>query len=405
MRIIISAFACLPNRGSEPGVGYDASISLARNHEVTIITDSANKPFIDPVISNLRHKQINFIFLGPRLMSKLRNRQTEWLYYLLWQIRAYLTAKSMHKIKPFDVAIHLTYVNAWVPPLLGLLSIPFLWFAGNLQTTPLKFLSMMDPKQAISESIRNLVLISMGKIARITASRTNTCVVTSSPQSVWGKNVKIIPSVIGGLSHLDVNRINKNAPLNKRFTQTFRVISVGRLLGWKGFGMGLRGFALFHQRFPSSEYWIIGDGPEKKYLTRLANHLRIQDVVRFVPWLPRDQVLEFLSQANVLLHPSLHETLGYVILEAMANACPVICLDTCGPSLVVDQEFGFKIKVTRPDHVISEISKCLSILAENSELQERMGIAALSHSRNWHLENRLTQIESWLQEIVLGKEK
>jgi glycosyltransferase involved in cell wall biosynthesis len=60
-----------------------------------------------------------------------------------------------------------------------------------------------------------------------------------------------------------------------RNTNPFRLISLGRLLHWKGFHLGLAAFVQFQRDFPESEYWIIGDGPERSRLDRLAKRMGV----------------------------------------------------------------------------------------------------------------------------------
>ena len=44
MKILLSAFACAPNTGSEPGVGWRWAIELAKQHEVVVVTDATRSP-------------------------------------------------------------------------------------------------------------------------------------------------------------------------------------------------------------------------------------------------------------------------------------------------------------------------------------------------------------------------
>ena len=125
---------------------------------------------------------------------------------------------------------------------------------------------------------------------------------------------------------------------------------MGRLLHWKGFHLGLRAFA--QADLSEAEYWVCGDGAEWDRLHQLVKELKIESQVKFWGKLPRDQVLEKLGQCHVLVHPSLHDSGGWVCLEAMAAGRPVICLDLGGPAVQVTQETGFKIPATTPEESI-----------------------------------------------------
>nr|BAL55900.1 glycosyl transferase family 1 [uncultured Chloroflexota bacterium] len=153
--------------------------------------------------------------------------------------------------------------------------------------------------------------------------------------------------------------------------------------------MGLRAFARIHRIYPKSEYWLVGNGTETPYLRRLASESGVENAVKFLPWQPRERLWQLLKEIDVLVHPSLHEQFGYVILEAMAAGRPVICVDVGGPSLLVEEEFGFKIPVSNPKQVVDELVNALHQLITQPEKRLQMGKNA-----------RRTALEKWSWEIV-----
>jgi glycosyltransferase involved in cell wall biosynthesis len=161
---------------------------------------------------------------------------------------------------------------------------------------------------------------------------------------------------------------------------------LGRLLTWKGFEIGLRAFARIHAEVPGAVYSIVGDGPARKRLETVAQSLGIARKVEFCGQLPRVQALEKLAQSTVLIHPSLHDSGGWVCLEAMAAGRPVICLDVGGPATQVTDDTGFRIKPRSPEQTIEEIAGVMGILANNRGLVQRMGAAGRAHlARNYSL--------------------
>jgi glycosyltransferase involved in cell wall biosynthesis len=100
----------------------------------------------------------------------------------------------------------------------------------------------------------------------------------------------------------------------------FRAISIGNLLCWKGFDLGIAAFAQLASKRPQAEYWILGDGPERLRLEAMAARLGIKNSVRFFARVSRQEVLSRLAQCDVLIHPSSHDSGFWVSLEAMAAA-------------------------------------------------------------------------------------
>jgi glycosyltransferase involved in cell wall biosynthesis len=144
------------------------------------------------------------------------------------------------------------------------------------------------------------------------------------------------------------------------------------MLGWKGFSMGLAAFARLRRQVRDAEYLLVGDGPERPHLERLAHRLGCADAVRFLGWLPREDTLRLLADVDVLVHPSLHEQFGFVLLEAMAAGRPVLGLDVAGPHHVVGADGGILLPASSPAQVVGGLHTAMERLASNrGELLDR----------------------------------
>jgi glycosyltransferase involved in cell wall biosynthesis len=91
--------------------------------------------------------------------------------------------------------------------------------------------------------------------------------------------------------------------------------------------------------------------------------------------LPREEVLNKLKKCHILVHPSLHDSGGFVCLEAMAAGRPVVCLDLGGPGAQVTKESGFKISAHDSEQVVRDMAETMICLANDPELRNRMGKA------------------------------
>ncbi len=180
----------------------------------------------------------------------------------------------------------------------------------------------------------------------------------------------------------------------------FRLISMARLLHWKGLHLGIRAFAQANLS-EDAEYWIAGAGPERQTLEALANSLGVGSRVKFLGRLPRNQTLEKLSEAHILVHPSLHDSGGWVCLEAMAAGRPVVCLDTGGPSTQVTDQTGIKVPVSNPEQVVQDLAQAITTLAQDTYLRHRMSQAGRQRVReqfSWEAKGQ--QLAKLYAEIV-----
>jgi len=91
-------------------------------------------------------------------------------------------------------------------------------------------------------------------------------------------------------------------------------------------------------------YTVIGDGPERSKLEKLAVSLNIQDRVYFKGFLPHTETLKFLEKSDLFIMVSAPETFGLVYLEAMAKGCIVIGTKNWGiDGIVLDKKNGFLV--------------------------------------------------------------
>jgi glycosyltransferase involved in cell wall biosynthesis len=93
----------------------------------------------------------------------------------------------------------------------------------------------------------------------------------------------------------------------------------------------LRAWALARGELGDRQLAIVGAGRDEKYaasLRCLAAELGISEDVVFVGGVPLEETVAFYQAADVFVYPSLNETFGLPILEAMACGCPVVTSDT-----------------------------------------------------------------------------
>lgn len=380
MKILISAYSCEPNQGSERGVGWNFVREVAKYNQVWVLTrPDESKEAIEAELVRNPIPNLQFVYFTlPFWQDSLRWGQSGamQIHYYLWQIQAYFVARQLHQKLDFDLAHHVTFVKYSSPSFLSLLSIPFVWGpVGGGENCPYAFWSDFSFKNKIYETLRILArwLGEIDPFARITAKRSAivygaTKDTATRVQKMGAKSIEIFSAI--ALSELEIEQL---AQCPSPDVNPVRFISIARLLHWKGIHLGLRAFA--RANLPNSEYWILGDGAEMARLQALALNLGIRDRVKFWGLLSREEVLVKLGQCSVLIHPSLHDSGAGVCLEAMAAGRPVICLDLGGPAEQVTSSTGFKVKADRPQQAVRELAQVMIKLGQNPELCRTMGKA------------------------------
>ncbi len=384
LKVLISAYACDPTRGSEPGVGWNWVRQLSRSHDLWVVTRSKNREVIEHHRAAL-DGNVHFIYfdLPPWSRRWKRGRRGIHLYYFLWQVGIYPLCRRLHRRVGFDLAHHVTCVNYWMPTLLPLLPAPLIWSAAGGEAAPKEFWLSFGAQGKCLDLLRDAAqnLMHCNPLLHLVTRRTALSLVTT-PQTeervrgLGGRRTLLFPQA--ALDDEDCRRLSrpKAAP-----GKPLRVVSLGGLGHWKGFEFGVRAFARLHRLRPECEYWLIGDGPERQRLERLAARLGVGRHVTFWGDVPRQQALEKLTECDLLLYPSLHDSGSWACIEAMAAGLPVVCLDLGGPALHVDAQTGFKIAARSPRQVVDDLSAALLRMADDPAARSRVGQAAAAAAR------------------------
>lgn len=161
MKILISAYAFEPNRGSEPGVGWNLVREIAKYHEVWVLTrPDESKEAIEAELEQNPIPNLNVIYFTlPFWQNSLRWGQLGGIqiHFYLWQIQSYFVARQLYAQIGFDLAHHITFTKYYIPSFLVLLPIPFIWGPlGGGEFTPKAFWQDFSLKAKVYETARNI---------------------------------------------------------------------------------------------------------------------------------------------------------------------------------------------------------------------------------------------------------
>jgi glycosyltransferase involved in cell wall biosynthesis len=376
IRICISAYACDPTRGSEPGIGWNLVREVARRHRVWAITRRKNQTIISRELQRAPLPNLSMVYfdLPKSALGWKRGRLGIEVYYRLWHLLTRGLVQRLHRDVRLDLTHHVTFGRYWGPTSLAYVSTPFVWGpVGGAETAPAAFLADFDRRGRAYEFLRHRArrwsewAPSVRKAVEQAALGLAVTPETRARLLAIGTRRVELFSAMG----FDRNNYEYLSHLPTPPAAPLRFISIGRLLHWKGFHLGLKAFA--SAALPDSEYWLVGDGPERSNLADLVRKLGLEDRVRFCGPLTRAETLETLSACHALVHPSLHDSGGWVCLEAMAAARPVICLNLGGPAEQVTDRAGIRVEATNPEQAVADLAQAMSELGCNSELRQAMG--------------------------------
>lgn len=382
LRILLSAYACEPDRGSEPGIGWQWAVTLARRgHEVWVLTRANNREAIERAGAVAPDGNLHFVYYDLPAYARWWKRGGRGVrfYYFLWQWGAYRAARKLCSTVRFDLVHHITFGVFRQPSFLAFLDLPFIFGpVGGGESAPHALRKTYSIRGRVIDRLRDLANAAVRLDPLMAAVFRRSALIVCKT----GETLDCIPEKYRHkcLVQPEVGIDPASpfaAPPRNRDDGCFRILFVGRLVYWKGLHLGLMAFARLKEMHPCSRLTVIGSGPDERWLRGLARRLGIEREVTWTPWLTRAAVMRSYGLHDVFLFPSLHDSSGNAVLEALAAGLPVVCLNTGGPAVLVDSSCGYKVPAGEPQSVVDDLARALALLAADPPQRRALSVSAV----------------------------
>jgi len=386
-RVLLSAYQCGPGQGSVSQIGWEWYSRLAEHAAVTLVTHVRNRTVLDSQALPAPDSQIVYVdteaLAGPlySIASRLFPRSQHAVFlissldFFAFDRRAFRMLRAMQRGgQVWDVVHCVTPVSPIASPTLHRLGVPVVLgpWNGGLKS-PTTFPEFMKQDSGWLYPIRNLGRIAefinhgIARSAKVLTATAAT--VESIPRAYMDKNFHMLENGV------DLDQFRPTAwPANPSPENPLQVLFVGRLIPIKGVSMMLDAVKKISITIPV-ELTLIGDGPERESLEAQSISLAIHRSVHFRGNLKLDEVSAAMRNAHVFCLPSVRESGGAVLLEAMASARPVIAVKHGGPAELVTDEVGHAIEPLGRDYVIDELTSDLQSVVQFPELWKQKGLA------------------------------
>ena len=329
VKILLSALACAPDKGSEPEVGYRTLLAAASVHDVWLITDASNVSSLNAALAD--HPRRDRIHLhgvdfamsqpghGPRNVVEYQR------HYDRWQRTIGRLAVSLDGEHDFDLVHHVTLASYWTRAGVAVVDKPFVWGpVGGGVEPPWRLLTELGPQGVVEDLLRFIGRRTIGRLPSTRrAPRRAVVALAQNAETARRLSTNGHVRVLCNAVAVDPSDLPPAAPPQPR------VAFVGRLTGWKAPMLALRTLRYVTHR--EVELHFYGDGPERARLEAKAGRWGLTDRVVYHGWVPRRRLLDDLAHVAALLHPALHEEAGLSIAEALTMGVPVVALAHGGP--------------------------------------------------------------------------
>lgn len=383
LRVLVSAYQCGEGMGSVSQIGWEWYSRLSAACQVTLLTHVRNRPALIQSGAPLAGSEIIYIdtewFAGPLYRFAAwcfpRSEHPKFLIASLdFFVYDWLAVRQMRLRQQagetFDIVHAVTPVSPMAATRLHRLGIPVIlgpWNGGL--GSPSTFPEIMKAESKWLYPIRNFGrvidwLVGSTRHAAMILTATQATLATI-PARYQSKCRQLLENGV----NLDLFTAAAYPPAPSDNTP-LHVVFVGRLLPMKGVGMLLE--AVKALAFPV-QLTLVGEGSERANLEGLAADLGLSAQVRFTGNLPLAEIADIVRQGHVFCLPSVRESGGAVLLEAMAVARPVIAVDFGGPGEIVDDAVGVKLPATGKADLVQGLVAALTDVRERPEHWQALG--------------------------------
>lgn len=346
--VLISAYTCCPNRGSEPGNGWSWILGYIQNgYTIHCVTSDRYVKQIQNFCIENNIPQLHFYFSGFSYATNTKKIPFigEYLHYYLWLIKARKSVKKLIRTYAFTHAHHVTFssikfgtplYNTKLKLIIGPLGggeLPdkslkrYLGFNYFLEAIKYKLgdvLSFINPTVSASIKSANQILVSNEIAANIVKKYTS---------------VPPVRMFDAGLSeNFKIDYIHRNLDSN------INILWIGGMVPRKGLNLAIEAIAAlpidrnFH-------FYVVGDGPLKKDSENLISKYNLHTKTTFTGKLPYDKLKDIFHKSHILLFPSLIDSCPMQVFECMAYSMPVVTLNHQGMKDQVPTNTGVKVMV------------------------------------------------------------
>jgi len=361
-KVLISAYACEPGKGSEPGVGWLWALAAAQTSEVWVLTRSNNRAAIEADAAaaspSLRFVYVDLPAWVTRWKRPGRNIR---LYYLAWQLAAMQSAKRLHAAESFDVVHHVTFANLWLPSLTSVVDAPFVLgpVAGGQRVARAHYGELGALGVAKEASLLGARRIAgLSPLVRSSWRRAGVILLNNND------TLHVLPGRYRSKAFLRpgqcVAGLEPAPPTDTSAPPT--ALYAGRLHRFKGVHLAIRALALLRDW----HFVVVGNGPERERLRSLARSLGVSERVVFRAAVPQPELWRLMAQADAFVLPSLKEGGGFAAAEAAALGLPVVAFDRGGPAALAEFYPEAQIELVAPESSYVGIAAALDRLGKRT---------------------------------------
>lgn len=405
LKVLLICYACDPTYGSEPGMGWNFAHHISKYHDVHVLVEEGKfadrlKEYIAAHPDEVSNMTFHFVFRERhRLLRKIWPPSYYW-YYRKWHKDALKLAESLHRKEQFDLVHQITISGFREPGFMWKLGIPFIWGPiGGLTDTPWCLLRCLGWYGGLFFAVRNVcnaIQKRWGFSCRKAAAHAHTILTSTTKAVTEIKSFWHRDSVLMNEVGLETHHVSFEPQPHEPGTP-LRICWAGEHIPRKALDLLLR--ALPHCK-EKMQLHVLSKGPRMQAWKKLAHRLGLDDVVTFHGFLPRDEAFRIMGTSHVFAITSVREDTSTVVFEAFRYGLPIIAMDHCGFSSVIDKTCGIKIPIQSHRQVIMDYARHLDFLASHEQERQALSAGALKRCQSFTWDAKMQEINEIYRRAV-----
>jgi glycosyltransferase involved in cell wall biosynthesis len=394
MEVILSVYACGPNRGSEIGLGWNWVTNLSEYVQLHVLTECEFQVQIEKELEtwDKKYKPV-FYFIeidGGESTRKMCWNQGDYrfyYYYRKWQKKAFALAKDIVKKNKIDIIHQLNMIGYREPGYLWKIqNIKYIWGpVGGFVFVNSSFLfSFRSVKVIFFYLLKNIANYLQAKYSyRVRMSVKRADILISASKDSYNAFLRFYNRKTIIINETGAHESKKDI-YEYEIKEKLHILWVGRMIPTKMLIMTLEIMkSLIKEQNVILN--IVGDGKELNFGKKFATNNYLNDYIKWHGLIPHSEVQKMMKDADVLFFPSIVEGTPHVVLEALSNGLPVICHDCAGQGEIIDKYCGFKIPLKDPTSSKKDFIKIFQDINSNKAqlLELKEGAYRKSNSMTW----------------------
>lgn len=410
-RVLVCAYACNPEQGSEEAVGWSWVGAIAAFCEVTVITAAFHRPAIEAQVAAApaEHWSRRVVFVYPparpwHYAPTPRWRRIEGSVlkpvmhraYRGWQAEAARLAAGLVAGGGFDLTHQITYVGFRFPGGLWRLPLPFVWGPlGGLEDTPWRLFPALGPVGMLYFAGRNLINAAQRRWLR--APRRAALRAGPGLIAATSATARLLDQYFG-VESVVISEVT--APALRRGALPARAPDEPLRLLWSGGhtpGKALPLLLYALAALPPRVRWtldIFGGGPSSARWRRLAGRLGLAPCCIWHGQVPRGEAIGALDAAHLFIITSLKDLTSTVLVEALGRGVPVLCPDHCGFADAVTDASGRRLDIRSPGRFIAALTAAITDLYDQEPVRQALAAGALARAADFTIEAKAADLRA-----------